>query len=219
MLALGADIGIALDGDADRVVAFDEQGGFMDGDVLLPLLAKNSDSKNIVVPVDASMAIADYLKGVRITYSRVGDVYVAEKMKESKAEFGGEPSGTFIFSGHGYCPDGIFAAAVLCKLAGEGSLAEKVSGIPRYPMHRVRIPYSTEMKDETIKRLEASVQSLSPKSIDRTDGLRLEFGDGWCLIRASGTEPKIKIVVEARDESRAKSILKSAERIVREAIG
>ncbi|MBI5001320.1 MAG: phosphoglucosamine mutase [Euryarchaeota archaeon] len=219
VLALGADIGIAHDGDADRVVAFDEQGGFMDGDVLLPLLAKNSGSKNIVVPVDASMAIADYLKGVRITYSRVGDVYVAEKMKESKAEFGGEPSGTFIFSGHGFCPDGIFAAAVLCKLAGAGSLAEMVSGIPRYSMHRVRIACPAQKRDIVMKKLEASASSLSPKGMDRTDGLRLELGDGWCLVRASGTEPKIKIVVEARDESRAKAILQSAEKIVKEAIG
>lgn len=218
VLALDAQIGIAHDGDGDRVVAFDGQGNFMDGDILLPILAMYEDAETVVVPVDASMGIERVLKGKNVVRSRVGDVYVAEEMKRSGAGFGGEPSGTFIFAPQGYCPDGIYAAARLCKLASRAPLSELAARIPRYPMLRDRIPCPAAKRKGVMDAVEMRISRMKPERVDRTDGLRLDFGDAWCLLRPSGTEPKIKIYVEADDQQRAEGLFSEMRKLVKEAV-
>ncbi|NLZ31150.1 MAG: phosphoglucomutase, partial [Methanomicrobiales archaeon] len=120
------------DGDADRMMAFDDRGRYIDGDHLLMLFAQYLDLKRVVTTVDASMAIEEVAE---VRRTPVGDTFVSEELL-SWGDFGGEASGSWIFPGHSYCPDGIYAAALLCEIASEWSIADELDGMPRYPLLR-----------------------------------------------------------------------------------
>jgi phosphoglucosamine mutase len=217
VVAMKADIGIAHDGDADRMVAVDDKGVFFGGDQLLALFAKRYAKKRLVVTVDASMAIDDYVDA-KIIRTRVGDVFVSEEVKKAKAEFGGEPSGTWIFPDQTYCPDGILAAARLCEMVSKSRLSETRKKIPSYPILRSAVSFDAKDKASVLKRLEKGMGSIECDELLTLDGFRLQFEDGWALVRPSGTEPKIRFLAEARNEPRAKEIMGMVSRKVKEAL-
>src|SRR5881397_64175 len=134
--ATESDLGIAHDGDGDRMVAVDEKGEFVGGDKLLAVFAMREVKTAAVVPVDTSMAIDEMLPSAKVYRTRVGDVYVAQEARRRKADFGGEPSGTWIFPRVTLCPDGVYAAAHLVSLVKETPLSELVAKVPRYPILR-----------------------------------------------------------------------------------
>jgi phosphoglucosamine mutase len=200
-----ADLGIAHDGDGDRMVAVDRDGTFIGGDTLLALFAKQEVRHAVVVPVDASMVLEDLLPNAKVYRTRVGDVYVAGELKRRGADFGGEPSGTWIFPKATLCPDGVYAAARLVKMASEGSLSSAIRAIPRYPTIRGAFAYEGKRRSEIEGRLDAALRGLGAE-VGRVDGWRLAWEDGWALVRFSGTEPKIRVLAESREEARAKAI-------------
>ena len=200
---LGADLGIAHDGDADRMMAVDDRGRFISGDRLLMLLARAVGAKEIITTVDASMSIEE--AGFKVARTRVGDTYVSEKLKTG-GDFGGEPSGSWVFPGFSLCPDGIYAAAQITAIAGQEKLSQLVDDIPQYPILRGSISSPGVAMSELEKRL----SKLKPLSVDDIDGIKLNFEDGWLLIRASGTEPKVRITAEARSEARVHQLYDSA---------
>ncbi len=216
--ALGAQLGIAHDGDGDRVVAVDARGAFVGGDKLLALFAKQRARKGLVVPVDASMALDDLLGGVPVHRTRVGDVYVAQELKKRGADFGGEPSGTYIFPDQTMCPDGPFAAAYLVSLVTQRSLKEWLAEIPAYPIVRDAIKFDAAKRDEFTVRVGAAIDALGAKDVTTLDGWRVAFDDGWALVRFSGTEPKVRVSAEARDVARAKAIHDRVFAVVKGAI-
>lgn len=193
----GADLGIAHDGDADRMVAVDGKGRVIRGDSLLVLFAQQLEAKKVVVPVDASLMIEDMLKAT-VVRTRVGDVFVAEELHRQQGDFGGEASGTWIFPRHSYCPDGIYAAAALVTLAAEEPLAARVDRLPSYSLLRRSFKFDPLKRESVLANLEQLAGSLDPTHISRMDGLRLEFEEGWALLRPSGTEAKLRLTVEAR---------------------
>ena len=201
----GADLGIAHDGDGDRMVALDRNGAYVGGDKLLAIFAKHVGARSIVVPVDASMLLEDILPKAKIWRTRVGDVYVAQEIKRRGAEFGGEPSGTWIFPKATLCPDGVYAAAKLVTLVSERPLDALVRDLPTYPTIRGAIPFEPARRAAIESRLASSLLAMLGE-IDTLDGWRVRFDDGWALVRFSGTEPKIRVLAEARDASRAKEI-------------
>jgi len=203
--AVKADLGIAHDGDGDRMVAVDREGAFVGGDLLLPLFAKEVGAQSVVVPVDASMALQDFLPKVRIWRTRVGDVYVAQELKRRGADFGGEPSGTWIFPRATWCPDGVYAAARLVTMVAKRPLGELVSEIPRYPIVRGAVTFETARRSGIEAKLETALRGIR-SDLETLDGWRLSFDGGWGLVRFSGTEPKLRIMAEARDEGAAKEI-------------
>ncbi len=206
----GADLGIAHDGDADRMVAFDGTGEFLDGDKLLALFTKEFSS-SVVVPVNSSMVIEELAD--EVTRTKVGDVFVSEMLKEKKAKFGGEPSGTWIFPDMSYGPDGIYAAALLVKMCSEKSLSEDVADLPSYPRKKGSVDVASDKKRDIMDELTVFYKNTYPGSrLNFVDGIRFEEEEGWCLIRASGTEPKIRITVEAKDEGSLESIFKEAKK-------
>ena len=209
-----ADIGIAHDGDGDRMVAFDEKGRFIDGDRLLALFTVFLEAKDIVAPVDASMVLDDLVKG-RVIRTRVGDVYVAEALKSNGAGFGGEPSGTFIFPEETYCPDGVYAAALLASMIMGRKLSEMVEGVPKYPVSRSSYAFDPKSRKSLEARLEAAMRSLRCEELITVDGYRAQFEEGWFLVRLSGTEPKVRLTVEARKDKDLKSLASKAEKIVK----
>jgi phosphoglucosamine mutase len=203
--AAKADLGIAHDGDGDRMVAVDAAGRFVGGDRLLPLFAKREARAGLVVPLDASMSLEEILPGIRIWRTRVGDVYVAQELKRRRATFGGEPSGTWIFPSSSLCPDGVYAAARLVALVGERPLADHLAEIPVFPAIRGSVPYEPSKRDAIASRLARALRDLGA-DVTEADGWNLRFDRGWALVRFSGTEPKIRIVSEARDDAVAKEI-------------
>ncbi|KAF5412799.1 MAG: Phosphoglucosamine mutase [Candidatus Methanocomedens sp.] len=211
----GADMGIAHDGDADRMMAVDDKGRFVGGDQLLAIFAAHEDADSIVVPVDTSMVVDDALPGARVIRSRVGDVYVAEAMKKEGAKFGGEPSGSWIFPRLSFCPDGIYAAARLIEIVGSGNLSEMVDELPIYQTIRTGTVCSNERKAEVMAAVYAELSSLG--EVSDIDGIRVEVDGGWVLVRPSGTEPKIRITAESR--SGVDVLFHSVCRIVNSATG
>ncbi len=211
--AAGADLGIAHDGDADRMMAVDNEGRFVSGDKMLAFFAVREARYAIAVPVDTSRVVDDMLKGIKISRTKVGDVYVAEKLKEIKGEFGGEPSGAWIFPEISLCPDGIYAAARLVEIVEkEGMFSDLLGSIPEYPVKRGAFPCQDKMKSMT--RITERLKGLG--KVDTLDGIRADLDDGWILVRPSGTEPKIRITVES--QSRCDELFKKAEEIVKGAI-
>jgi len=206
VVATEADLGVAHDGDGDRMVAVDEKGAFVGGDKLLALFAKRRARKGLVVPVDASMALDDLLGGLPVYRTRVGDVYVAQELKKRGADFGGEPSGTFIFPDQTLCPDGPYAAAYLATLVNERRLKEWLAEIPAYPIVRDALKFDAGRREALVAAVGRALGSLLAKEVTQLDGWRLAFEDGWALVRFSGTEPKIRVTAEARDVVRAKQI-------------
>jgi phosphoglucosamine mutase len=209
----GAALGIAHDGDGDRMVAVDENGRYIDGDRLLALFVVALKARNVVAPVDASMVLDDLVEG-KVHRTRVGDVYVAEALKTTGADFGGEPSGTFIFPDQTLCPDGVYAAALLSSMVSDRPLSEMVDSIPKYPVSRMSQVFRNEDRKGVQQRLEQSMRQIDCDRLITVDGYRAEFKDGWFLVRLSGTEPKIRVTTEARSQESLDLLDNLAEQVV-----
>ena len=206
-----ADLGIAHDGDADRMVAVDETGAFVPKDVLLALFARRAVARAgggvVAAPVDTSRCVDDAIDslGGRVTRTKVGDVFVAEAATREAVVFGGEPSGAWIWPDETLCPDGSLAAAKLTALvAAEGSLAEQVASVATYPIQR----RSIEVDDKTavMERVAAKLRDAYD-DVTTIDGVRVSTADGWVLVRPSGTQPLIRITAEAETETAADDLL------------
>ncbi len=211
---LGADLGIAHDGDGDRMVAVDDKGRYAGGDALLTLFAMESAKKGAVTTVSASMVLEDSLN-VPVKRVRVGDVYVAEEMRRLGYDFGGEPTGVWIFADESYCPDGVFAAAKLARMAEKRPLSEMLDSIPSYPIRRKNFHFEPEKRESIVAHLKEEVSKIKNALVNSVDGYRIEFKDGWMQMRLSGTEPVIRIASEARTEERADELFAAVEDIVR----
>jgi phosphoglucosamine mutase len=207
----GAAVGIAHDGDADRMMAIDDRGRYISGDRLLAVLARAVGAKEVVTTLDASMAIETM--GFRVRRTRIGDTWVSEELRKG-GDFGGETSGAWIFPVISLCPDGIYAAAQIAAIAAQQRLSELVDAIPVYPLRRGSV--GSDGIDKT--RLESKLKALKPESITNTDGLKLDWDDGWLLVRPSGTEPKIRLTAEAKTEARAQQLYDEGLRAIRDSV-
>ena len=209
-----ADLGIAHDGDADRMVAVDETGTFVPKDVLLALFAREAagESDRVAAPVDTSLTVDDALEdvGASVTKTPVGDVYVAERATEPDVVFGGEPSGAWIWPAETLCPDGPLAAAKLVELSADrGPLSTLVGEIETYPIRRESI--TVDDKEAVMDGVRTAVDDrYEPEDVDALDGVRVDRGDGWFLVRASGTQPLVRITAEARTDERADELREMA---------
>lgn len=218
------DIGFCHDGDADRVMAVDEKGNVVNFDKFLAFLCKKAaeetGNKTVVTTVDASMIVEEYLKdhGIKAVMSRVGDVFVANDVEKHKACFGGEPSGSYIFPEFGLWPDGIYAIFKTLKFLEQEKrkLSEILAEIPEYPFSREKLSCANEKKEQVMN----AITKIAPDNCDISDvdGLRFGFQDSIVLIRSSGTEPYIRINVEARDKEKLKKLEKEWHNKLKEII-
>ena len=194
-----ADLGIAHDGDADRFTAVTPKGRYLSGDYILALFSKVLGYRKIVAPVDSSMLLENFAEVLRC---KVGDANVSHMMKSRGVEFGGENSGTQIFAKWRYTPDAIYAALKFSEITMREDIDALVETFPRYNIIRKSIYY--ENREDMEKKIEEFVKDYD---VERIDGYRVSLGDGWFLIRFSGTEPKIRITVEFEDEKKAKKVI------------
>ncbi|QFU83063.1 phosphoglucosamine mutase [Natronorubrum aibiense] len=215
-----ADLGIAHDGDADRMMAVDETGTFVPKDVLFALFAREvaSDGDVVAAPVGTSMTVDDALAavGASVTRTPVGDVFVAEEASRPDVVFGGEPSGAWIWPTETLCPDGPLAACKLLEhVADRGPLSELVADVETYPIRRTSL--EVEAKAAVIDRVRDRAREQYD-DVETLDGVSIDLEDGWILVRASGTEPVVRVTAEARTESRAEELVADAVAIVEGAL-
>ena len=208
VLQSGADLGIAHDGDADRALLIDGQGKIVDGDALLALLAISAKKKGelpgnkIVATVMSNLGFLNKMKdeGITVEVSSVGDRYVLELMLANEIYFGGEQSGHVILRKFATTGDGILTALHILELIANGEAkAENLSEIfSSYPQVLLNIPVADKEKVLTSTGLKGATKSAES-----------DLGNnGRILIRASGTEQLIRVMVEADTESKANAIAK-----------
>jgi phosphoglucosamine mutase len=213
-----ADLGVAHDGDADRLRAVAGDGTYLSGDVLLAIFARAAadPGERVAVPVDTSLAVADYLADgdVDVEYTPVGDVYVAEAASAEGVAFGGEPSGSWIWPDRTLCPDGPLAAGTVAALDAERSLADRAADVPDYPIRRDSVEVAA--KGTVMDAVRETVLSTYD-DVTTLDGVRVDLGDAWFLLRASGTQPLVRVTAEAREPSRADDVFERARALVADA--
>jgi phosphoglucosamine mutase len=198
----GADLGIALDGDADRVIICDERGEVVDGDAIMALCATRMlargrlAQRTLVTTVMSNIGLERALAGAggRVVRTQVGDRYVVEEMRRSAYNFGGEQSGHLIFLDHMTTGDGVVAAlAVLAIMVEE---QQPLSLLARCMERSPQVLVNVKIRERRPLELIPDVQAL----IKRLEG---ELGsDGRILVRYSGTEPKARVMIEGPDEAR-----------------
>lgn len=211
VVSLKADLGIAHDGDGDRMVAVDDRGRVLEGDRLLLILANSLGAKKLVTTQDATMLLEEL--GFQVSRTPIGDTFVSEKLREA-GDFGGEASGCWIFPKVSLCPDGVYAAAKLSQIVSQEQLSTLVDNIKLYPLRRGSVPLDRE-RWPGIKNRFLEMDSLSQNT---EDGIKLTFSDGWLLLRPSGTEPKLRMTVEARSQKRAGEIFSRAKKDIMESL-
>jgi phosphoglucosamine mutase len=206
VVAHGADIGIALDGDADRVIVADETGTVLDGDQLMALVArswqksKRLAGNEIVATVMSNLGLERYLQslGLQLIRTKVGDRYVLEYMRAKGCNVGGEQSGHIILSDYATTGDGLIAGLqVLAALVESGKPLSEIGRIfTPYPqtLRNVRFNGGTPLEAESV------VKAI------RAGEARLGI-DGRVLIRPSGTEPVIRVMAEGMDQSIVTSVV------------
>ena len=216
----GADLGIAHDGDADRCVFITSEGEYVSGDKALALLSKYILLKKkglVVTTVSTSAVVEDTVReaGGEIEFTEVGAPVVARKMIERKnAVFGGEENGGLIFPEEQYCRDGGMAIAMMLEyIVKEGPLKTQVSKLPVYYTVKKKIECPNEMKKIVLDHI---IKESSGGRIDRTDGIKVIFDDGWILARPSGTEPLFRIFSESKNQKTANDRADKYERMVKE---
>jgi phosphoglucosamine mutase len=213
--AVKADVGVALDGDGDRVVMVDEIGNLVDGDQLLFVLAtarkdKGELSGPVVGTVMSNLGLEHVLKARDIDFRRaaVGDRYVLEMLRESGGVLGGETSGHMLVLDKTTTGDGLISALqVLAVMKDTGkALSELVAGMPRYPQTMINV--------RTEQRLDPGQSPKIQKAVAIAEG---ELADkGRVVLRASGTEPVIRVMVEGEDEHQVVSLAKRLASVVEE---
>ncbi|HXH71902.1 MAG TPA: phosphoglucosamine mutase [Mariprofundaceae bacterium] len=197
----GADIGLALDGDADRLIACDAAGNIVDGDRVIAILAEHAlvhgrlQGGGVVTTLMSNMGLERYLAGLGLAMHRaaVGDRYVLEMMRETGCNIGGEQSGHMIMLDYNTTGDGLLTALqLMCAMQEQGkALADMAAGMRLFPQKLWNIML-TERRDVLA---DAGVQQLVRDAESRL------AGNGRINVRMSGTEPKLRVMIEAEDEA------------------
>lgn len=206
----GADLGIAFDGDADRLVAVDHEGNVVDGDQILAICAKDLAQRSklagqrVVVTVMSNLGFVRAMEdaGIAVTQTAVGDRYVLEELNAGGYSLGGEQSGHIIFRDMSSTGDGLLASIMLMDAVNRSgqTLAEcAAAAMTRLPQVLVNVTVSDPAA--AVEALAADIE-LAEEELGRS---------GRVLVRASGTEPKVRIMVEAADEEQAGSLAERLE--------
>jgi phosphoglucosamine mutase len=221
---LGADIGVAFDGDGDRVAFVDERGAFVNFDRSLAAYAayalKQVGGGTVVTNVEASMCVETMVQAQdgKVIRTKVGDIYISEVIKRSGAVFGGEPCGAWVHPKFHYCPDGPLSAVLMLKALEDENktLSQFIKAVPEYITRRKNVSCKNEQKYKVIAKLESTLKSTFPDHTDfsTVDGVRLAVKHGWLLVRASGTEPLIRLTVEGESLTVANDITQKATELI-----
>ena len=202
------DLGVAFDGDGDRMLAVDAHGEVVDGDQILAICALSLGVELVAVTTMTNLGFHRLMaeRGIRVVTTDVGDRYVLEALRREGGTLGGEQSGHLIaLDGH-VTGDGLAAALILCRSLDGGSLAEAAAVMPRYAQAKQNVPVA---RPEVPAAVVAEVERLNGE---------LE-GRGRVLVRPSGTEPLVRVLAEAEGAKEAEELCASIARLVRQGAG
>ena len=208
---LNADIGLAHDGDADRTICIDEKGNFVLGDKTFTLvekqMLKENDGGIIVTTVATSQAIYDVANEYNgeVIATAVGDLLVARKLKDENGLFGGEENGGLIFPDFVYGRDAVMTVAKILETVAKEKkpLSELVGELPVYYASKTKIECPDDEKEFVMASIADEIQKTTDFELDLTDGVKILKGDGWVIIRPSGTEPIFRCFAESDSQKKA----------------
>jgi len=216
---IGADIGIALDGDGDRMLAIDENGKLLDGDVILAIcglhMKEEGKLSELVATVMSNQGLERFCKKENIIFHRtdVGDRYVLEKMLAERLPLGGEQSGHLIFREYGTTGDGILSAIrlIIVKALKKSKMSELAGIMEIFPQVLINAKVPNERKkemftNETIKKAQQDIEEKIA-------------GEGRILVRPSGTEPIVRVMIEGKDLKKIESWAKELVKVVEKTLG
>jgi phosphomannomutase len=203
---VGADFGVAFDGDADRCFVVDEKGATISGDLLAALVAKNILEKEpgatILYSAVCSKAFSELVEseGGRAIRTKAGHSIIKPQMREYDAAFGGEHSGHFYFRDNYFADSGIIAMLTVAELVArqDGPLSELLTPIDHY-VRSGEINSEVADQEATLEKVEEHYAQRDDPKIDHLDGLTVDYGSWWFNLRPSNTEPLLRLNVEASD--------------------
>jgi len=211
------DLAVCFDGDADRVVFVDRQGfiGFTESVAFLSAIAvKHSGKKKVAATVETGKLLDNALAdmGVTVVRGKVGDVPVAHLVREIDAAIGIESIGVYIMPELGLYPNSIAAALTLLTAVQDISeIREFFRTIPPLYLGQRKIACPNEKKEALKQMIVSNPAAFGPGSANTLDGLRMDFGSSWILVRPSGTEPIFRIIAESPSETETERLLSDAE--------
>jgi phosphoglucosamine mutase len=204
----GLDLGVAFDGDGDRVVAVDERGELVDGDAIVAILALDLEVDLVAVTEMTNHGFHSLMRerGIRVVTTDVGDRYLLEALRREGGVLGGEQSGHVIYLRDHVAGDGLAAALLLCAALRGRALSEAAAVLPRYAQAKENVPVVSKELSEAVVR-----------EVERVNG---ELGaTGRVLVRPSGTEPLIRVLVEAENAEVARNACASIATLVQRELG
>ena len=204
----GADLGVAFDGDGDRMLAVDARGEVVDGDQILAILMLHLGVDLVAVTVMANLGLHRLAeeRGIRVVTTDVGDRYVLEALRRENGILGGEQSGHLIYLRDHVTGDGLAAALLLCGALGGRTLEEAAAVMPRFPQAKENIRVASKELSEVLR--------------EEVDRLNKRFdGHGRVLVRPSGTEPVIRVLAEAETAPEAEEACGTISALVRRELG
>lgn len=213
-----ADLGLAYDGDADRLIAVDENGNIVDGDHIMILSAVYLKKKNqlsndtlvITVMTNIGLNVAAREYGINLETTDVGDRYVIEAMKKGSFNLGGEQSGHMIFLDYNTTGDGVLSSLMLSKIIKEEnkSLSELASIMSVYPQVLVNVEVNNEVKNKfmDVEEIRNEIEKIE----------ELMAGCGRVLIRPSGTQPLVRVMLEGKEEGQIKELANNLADLIKE---
>jgi phosphoglucosamine mutase len=205
---LGLDLGVAFDGDGDRMLAVDANSDVVDGDQIVGVLALDRNVELVAMTVMANMGLHRLMaeNGIRVVTTDVGDRYVLEALRREGGILGGEQSGHLIWLDGHVTGDGLVAALLLCAALHGRSLAEVTSVLTRFP--------------QRMENVAVANRRLTPAIGEEVARLNAELGDrGRVLVRPSGTEPVIRVLAEAETAQEAENLCGRIAALVRRELG
>jgi phosphomannomutase/phosphoglucomutase len=211
--AVGADLGVAFDGDADRSIFVDENGEIHWGDKTFALVEKHfllrNPGEKIVSPISSSTLVKDIAEayGGEIVWTKVGSVIVSHTMKKLNAKLGGEENGGIFYGPHQPVRDGGMATALILGIMAETGekLSNLLAGLPKYFIEKGKVECPEHLKGEVLEKLIEQTKGLNPNTID---GVKIWFEDkSSILVRPSGTEPLYRLYAEAKTKEKASRLI------------
>jgi phosphoglucosamine mutase len=202
------DLGVAFDGDGDRMLAVDANGAAVDGDQILAILADHLGVDLVAVTVMTNYGFHRFAeeRGIRLVTTDVGDRYVLEALRREGGLLGGEQSGHIIYLKDHVTGDGLAAALLLCAALESRTLAEAAALLPRFPQAKENVPVATKDLSEEVL---AEIQRVNTE-LD---------GSGRILVRPSGTEPLVRVLAEAENPVKAQELCAKISALVTRELG
>ena len=220
-----ADLGIAHDGDADRVVFVDESGAFVDGNAAFAALAaaELDEGETVVTTCNASLRLRDVAEaaGGTVEYTPIGNTYVLSRTRELReagvsVPIAGEGNGGIVYPAHRLGRDGGYVAARFLELLADRPASALLEPHRGYSFERENVPYDGESERAAIMERAEAWASAADGEHTTLDGYRVDFEESWALVRPSGTEPYVRVYAEAKTPHGAAELAKSVRRRVEE---